>query len=50
MAYLDNNDRLVELKNEWDPENLFRLNQNIGRLSESVSSVFVDWRWGYLGW
>lgn len=22
-------DRLVVLKNEWDPENLFRMNQNI---------------------
>ncbi|WP_411967148.1 FAD-binding oxidoreductase [Haloferax sp. YSSS75] len=29
MAYMDNYDRLVELKNEWDPENLFRLNQNV---------------------
>ena len=28
-AYGDNYDRLVELKNEWDPENLFRMNQNI---------------------
>jgi hypothetical protein len=28
-AYGDNYDRLVELKNEYDPENLFRLNQNI---------------------
>lgn len=29
MAYLDNYDRLSALKNEWDPENLFRMNQNI---------------------
>lgn len=29
MAYLENHDRLVQLKNEWDPTNLFRLNQNI---------------------
>lgn len=29
MAYLDNFDRLVELKNEWDPGNLFRMNQNV---------------------
>ena len=29
LAYGDNYDRLVELKNEWDPENLFRMNQNI---------------------
>jgi FAD/FMN-containing dehydrogenase len=28
-AYGDNYDRLVDLKNEWDPENLFRKNQNI---------------------
>ncbi len=28
-AYGDNYDRLVQLKNEWDPENLFRMNQNI---------------------
>lgn len=28
-AYGDNYDRLVELKNEWDPENLFRVNQNV---------------------
>jgi FAD/FMN-containing dehydrogenase len=28
-AYGDNFDRLVALKNEWDPENLFRMNQNI---------------------
>lgn len=29
MAYLDNYDRLVQLKNEWDPTNRFRMNQNI---------------------
>ncbi|MFC6796843.1 MULTISPECIES: FAD-binding oxidoreductase [unclassified Haladaptatus] len=29
MAYLENYDRLVALKNKWDPDNLFRLNQNI---------------------
>lgn len=29
MAYGDRYDRLVQLKNEWDPENLFRINQNI---------------------
>lgn len=29
MAYRENYDRLVELKNEWDPENLFRMNQNV---------------------
>ena len=29
-AYGDANfDRLVELKDKWDPENLFRVNQNI---------------------
>lgn len=28
-AYADNYDRLVELKQKWDPDNLFRLNQNI---------------------
>lgn len=28
-AYSDNFDRLVEVKTEWDPENLFRMNQNI---------------------
>lgn len=28
-AYGENYDRLVEVKNEWDPENLFRMNQNI---------------------
>lgn len=29
MAYRENYDRLVELKNEWDPENLFRMHQNV---------------------
>lgn len=29
MAYRENLDRLVALKNEWDPDNLFRMNQNI---------------------
>jgi FAD/FMN-containing dehydrogenase len=29
MAYLGNYDRLVALKNEWDPDNLFRMNQNV---------------------
>lgn len=29
MAYRDHYNRLVQLKNEWDPENLFRMNQNI---------------------
>lgn len=28
-AYGDNYNRLVEIKTEWDPENLFHLNQNI---------------------
>lgn len=28
-AYGDNYDRLVELKDDWDPENLFQLNSNI---------------------
>lgn len=28
-AYGENYDRLVEVKNKWDPENLFRVNQNI---------------------
>ena len=28
-AYSDNYDDLIELKNEWDPENLFRSNHNI---------------------
>ncbi len=28
-AYGDNYERLAELKTEWDPENLFRMNQNI---------------------
>lgn len=28
-AYGANYDRLVELKNKWDPQNFFRLNQNI---------------------
>ncbi|MFP4626507.1 MAG: FAD-binding oxidoreductase [Natronomonas sp.] len=28
-AYGENFDRLVEVKNEWDPENLFQMNQNI---------------------
>ena len=28
-AYGENYDRLVEVKNEWDPENRFRMNQNI---------------------
>ena len=29
MAYRENYERLVELKTEYDPENLFRMNQNI---------------------
>ena len=29
MAYPGNYERLLELKNEYDPENLFRMNQNI---------------------
>ncbi|ADB59917.1 FAD linked oxidase domain protein [Haloterrigena turkmenica DSM 5511] len=29
FAYGENHDRLVEVKTEYDPENLFRLNQNI---------------------
>ncbi|SEV89016.1 FAD-binding oxidoreductase [Natrinema salifodinae] len=29
LAYGENYDRLVELKTEYDPENLFRMNQNI---------------------
>jgi FAD/FMN-containing dehydrogenase len=28
-AYGNNYERLVELKNEWDPENLFHVNQNV---------------------
>lgn len=28
-AYGDNYARLVEVKNEWDPRNLFRITQNI---------------------
>lgn len=28
-AYGERYERLVELKNEWDPENLFRMNQNV---------------------
>ncbi len=28
-AYRENYDRLVEIKNKWDPENLFRLNHNV---------------------
>ena len=28
-AYGENYDRLVEVKNKWDPENLFRLNHNV---------------------
>ena len=29
FAYRENYDRLVELKTEWDPDNLFSLNQNV---------------------
>lgn len=29
MAYRENYDRLVELKDEYDPEDLFRMNQNV---------------------
>jgi FAD/FMN-containing dehydrogenase len=28
-AYRENYDRLVEVKDEWDPDNLFRLNHNV---------------------
>ncbi|MCU4719644.1 FAD-binding oxidoreductase [Halapricum hydrolyticum] len=28
-AYGENYERLVQIKNEWDPENLFRLNHNV---------------------
>ncbi|MCL7417234.1 MAG: BBE domain-containing protein [Halalkalicoccus sp.] len=29
LAYGENYDRLVECKNEYDPSNLFRMNQNV---------------------
>ncbi|WP_083252699.1 BBE domain-containing protein [Haladaptatus sp. W1] len=29
MAYRENYERLVALKNEWDPDNLFKMDQNI---------------------
>ena len=29
MAYCENYDRMVELKNAYDPANLFRMNQNV---------------------
>jgi FAD/FMN-containing dehydrogenase len=29
MAYRENYDRLVALKNEWDPDNVFQMNQNV---------------------
>ena len=28
-AYRENYDRLVEVKNAWNPENLFQLNHNV---------------------
>lgn len=28
-AFGDRYDRLVEVKNRWDPDNLFRMNQNV---------------------
>jgi hypothetical protein len=28
-SYRDNHDRLVEIKDKYDPANLFRVNQNI---------------------
>jgi len=28
-AYRENDDRSVEVKNEWDPENVFRLNHDV---------------------
>jgi hypothetical protein len=30
-AYGSNYRRLVDIKSKWDPENLFRMNKNIGR-------------------
>ena len=38
-AYGENYDRLVELKNKYDPTNLFRLNQNIQPVALSASST-----------
>lgn len=29
MVYWENYERLVNLENEWDPGNLFRMNQNV---------------------
>lgn len=29
MAYGENYERLVELENEWEPGNPFRMNQNV---------------------
>ena len=29
-AYGDNYGRLLEIKRKWDPDNLFRMNKNIG--------------------
>ncbi|WP_255359185.1 BBE domain-containing protein [Haladaptatus sp. R4] len=29
MAYRENYDRLVAVKNEYDPDNRFRMNQNV---------------------
>jgi FAD/FMN-containing dehydrogenase len=35
-AYGENYDRLVEVKNEWDPENLFSRNQNVEPTAEAT--------------
>ena len=34
-AYGENYDRLVAVKNAWDPENLFRLNHNVEPTEQS---------------
>ena len=34
-AYAENYERLVELKDEWDPDNLFRMNQNVAPTDEA---------------
>lgn len=43
-AYGDNYERLVEIKERWDPTNLFRINQNIPAGSDAGTGKITEGR------